>query len=174
MDDPHQSVRRCATTKNRRAHGGPGDLVSCCVFSTCQRAGDRTRTGDVQLGKLAFYQLNYAREMSATPSTPRLRRRPEYRSHATQAVDPRSTRDPHTRAQKNLRRTGGRTERASREPLVGFEPTTARLRIECSTPELQWRLPDHALARIRTATPCGTTPSRWRVYQFHHQGIELL
>jgi hypothetical protein len=28
----------------------------------------------------------------------------------------------------------------------------------------------HALARIRTATPCGTTPSRWRVYQFHHQG----
>jgi hypothetical protein len=30
------------------------------------RAGDRTRTGDVQLGKLAFYQLNYAREASAT------------------------------------------------------------------------------------------------------------
>jgi hypothetical protein len=28
----------------------------------------------------------------------------------------------------------------------------------------------HALARTRTATPCGTTPSRWRVYQFHHQG----
>ena len=26
-----------------------------------QGAGDRTRTGDVQLGKLAFYQLNYAR-----------------------------------------------------------------------------------------------------------------
>jgi hypothetical protein len=26
------------------------------------RAGDRTRTGDVQLGKLAFYQLNYARD----------------------------------------------------------------------------------------------------------------
>jgi hypothetical protein len=25
------------------------------------RAGDRARTGDVQLGKLAFYQLNYAR-----------------------------------------------------------------------------------------------------------------
>ena len=24
-------------------------------------AGDRARTGDVQLGKLAFYQLNYAR-----------------------------------------------------------------------------------------------------------------
>src|SRR5215213_1369863 len=28
------------------------------------RAGDRTRTGDVQLGKLAFYQLNYARNES--------------------------------------------------------------------------------------------------------------
>ena len=34
-------------------------------------------------------------------------------------------------------------------------------------------VPDHALARIRTATPFGTTPSRWRVYQFHHQGAEL-
>src|SRR6476469_3824891 len=29
--------------------------------------------------------------------------------------------------------------RGPREPLVGFEPTTARLRIESSTPELQWR-----------------------------------
>src|SRR5690606_23857933 len=29
--------------------------------------------------------------------------------------------------------------RASPEPPVGFEPTTARLRIECSTPELRWR-----------------------------------
>jgi hypothetical protein len=26
-----------------------------------QRAGDRTRTGDIQLGKLALYQLSYAR-----------------------------------------------------------------------------------------------------------------
>ena len=60
------------------------------------------------------------------------------------------------------------------EPQVGIEPTTARLRIECSTPELLWQLRYvHALARIRTATPCGTTPSRWRVYQFHHQGAAL-
>jgi hypothetical protein len=61
------------------------------------------------------------------------------------------------------------------EPQVGIEPTTARLRIECSTTELLWqrsRTP-HALARIRTETPCGTTPSRWRVYQFHHQGEDL-
>src|SRR6266511_3675742 len=27
-----------------------------------------------------------------------------------------------------------------------------------------------ALERTRTVTPYGTTPSRWRVYQFHHQG----
>ena len=57
---------------------------------------------------------------------------------------------------------------------------TARLRIGCSTTELLWRSPAgrpepasgqlHALARTRTATPFGTTPSRWRVYQFHHQG----
>jgi hypothetical protein len=33
--------------------------------------------------------------------------------------------------------------------------------------------PLHALARTRTATPCGTTPSRWRVYQFHHQGLQF-
>ena len=58
----------------------------------------------------------------------------------------------------------------SKEPQVGIEPTTARLRIECSTTELRWQA-SHALARTRTATPCGTTPSRWRVYQFHHQGI---
>jgi hypothetical protein len=32
---------------------------------------------------------------------------------------------------------GNRVKRP--EPLVGFEPTTARLRIECSTPELQWQ-----------------------------------
>jgi hypothetical protein len=31
-----------------------------------------------------------------------------------------------------------------------------------------------ALARTRTVTPCGTTPSRWRVYQFHHQGEDEL
>ena len=35
-----------------------------------------------------------------------------------------------------------------------------------------WRL-DHALERTRTAMPFGTTPSRWRVYQFHHQGKPL-
>ena len=67
------------------------------------------------------------------------------------------------------------------EPQVGIEPTTARLRIECSTTELLWHAGSRsgilqvgsALARTRTATPFGTTPSRWRVYQFHHQGASL-
>jgi hypothetical protein len=44
-----------------------------------QRAGDRTRTGDVQLGKLAFYQLNYARKPYGTM---RYNRRPTSTSTA--------------------------------------------------------------------------------------------
>src|SRR5689334_14431013 len=40
--------------------------VSVRRLATRSRAGDRTRTGDVQLGKLAFYQLNYAREIDPT------------------------------------------------------------------------------------------------------------
>ena len=62
------------------------------------------------------------------------------------------------------------------EPQIGIEPMTARLRIGCSTTELLWRCftcdvprEKHALERTRTATPCGTAPSRRRVYQFHHQ-----
>jgi hypothetical protein len=35
------------------------------TYNDIHRAGDRTRTGDVQLGKLAFYQLNYARNATA-------------------------------------------------------------------------------------------------------------
>ncbi len=31
----------------------------------------------------------------------------------------------------------------------------------------------YAQARTRTATPFGTTPSRWRVYQFHHLGTSM-
>ncbi len=36
-------------------------MLARCEQGSGSRAGDRTRTGDVQLGKLAFYQLNYAR-----------------------------------------------------------------------------------------------------------------
>ena len=56
--------------------------------------------------------------------------------------------------------SGLRAQGCSQEPLVRFELTTARLRIECSTPELQWQPPCDALARTRTAMPFGTTPSR--------------
>jgi hypothetical protein len=38
-----------------------------------------------------------------------------------------------------IRRSGAVRDGGNAEPLVGFEPTTARLRIESSTPELQWR-----------------------------------
>ena len=108
-------------------------FATSCSSCTLLRAGDRTRTGDVQLGKLAFYQLNYARV-------------PAHKPEAGSSVP--------------------------QEPPVRIELTTARLRIGCSTTELRWRRSLYnALARIRTATPFGTTPSRWRVYQFHHQGI---
>lgn len=40
------------------------------------------------------------------------------------------------------------------EPPVGFEPTTARLRIECSTPELRWRRPrDPGRMELRGVEP---------------------
>src|SRR5262249_27772003 len=89
--------------------------------ATIFRAGDRTRTGDGQLGKLAFYQLNYAREFKCSES----------------------------------QRSG-----LNRRPLD----------YESSALPLSYAGVLHALARTRTATPFGTTPSRWRVYQFHHQG----
>src|SRR6185437_2446876 len=38
--------------------------LNSSISSDSQRAGDGTRTHDVQLGKLAFYQLNYARVSS--------------------------------------------------------------------------------------------------------------
>src|SRR5688572_26534622 len=80
-----------------------------------------------------------------------------------------------TTARRDVRRAVlSRYQCSLTEPAVGIEPTTARLRIGCSTTELCWRTVEvtvgHALARTRTATPFGTTPSRWRVYQFHHQG----
>ena len=53
------AVGTVATRKNGRRGRRPVFVSSC--FTTRFRAGDRARTGDVQLGKLAFYQLNYAR-----------------------------------------------------------------------------------------------------------------
>ena len=53
---------------------------------------------------------------------------------------PRSVRK-HKRRPKTGRREHGNRRRTttSKEPQVGIEPTTARLRIECSTTELLWR-----------------------------------
>src|SRR5215210_3271011 len=57
------------------------------------RAGDRTRTGDVQLGKLAFYQLNYAR---VVPLLDRVRRPEKYHRRLTRAEDLRTLGSPAT------------------------------------------------------------------------------
>src|SRR5207244_12879619 len=39
---------------------GPGS--KSFTVTLLRKAGDRTRTGDIQLGKLALYQLSYARD----------------------------------------------------------------------------------------------------------------
>src|SRR2546423_2327324 len=96
-----------------------GPLLPSLRFFT--RAGDRTRTGDVQLGKLAFYQLNYAREINQL--TPRSRKR-------------------------KRRRTASSLRKLS-EPQVRIELTTARLRIGCSTPELLWQVRRLPYPRLR-------------------------
>ena len=97
-----QRTRRSLALPNARSilHPSPARKRNAGILADsrrrpwcyCIRAGDRTRTGDVQLGKLAFYQLNYARDLPIS------------------------------------------------EPAVGIEPTTARLRIGCSTTELRWRI----------------------------------
>jgi hypothetical protein len=75
-------------------------------FRDFLQAGEGVRTLDIQLGKLALYQLSYTR--------------------AKPTVLPRS-------------------DANVKEPQIGIEPMTARLRIECSTTELLWR--DRALGR---------------------------
>ena len=91
-----------------RAHrGGVGESAT--------RAGDRIRTGDLNLGKVALYRLSYTRVCCSL--------------------------------QPAACRAGG----VLPEPPVGFEPTTAALRMRCSTPELRWR----AVARYRLES--GTT-----------------
>ncbi len=69
------------TEMKRRASSRPGARSNAQILT---RAGDRTRTGDVQLGKLAFYQLNYAREVYVDEShRSGLNRRPlDYESSA--------------------------------------------------------------------------------------------
>jgi hypothetical protein len=69
------------------SENGPGEPGPSVV--DLPGAGDRTRTGDVQLGKLAFYQLNYARDvLTPTPkTTPQL----DVPSTAARAITPSGT-----------------------------------------------------------------------------------
>ena len=54
---------------NEKALAATGPQRFQTLENTIRRAGDRTRTGDVQLGKLAFYQLNYARVLPCSAAT---------------------------------------------------------------------------------------------------------
>ncbi len=49
------------------------------------------------------------------------------------------------------------------EPPVGIEPTTARLRIECSTPELRWhrfaKVEPRGIEPLTSAMPLQRSPS---------------
>ena len=45
--------------------------VLLVIERLCLRAGDRVRTGDIQLGKLALYQLSYARSSANYRPEPR-------------------------------------------------------------------------------------------------------
>jgi hypothetical protein len=62
-------MKRLGAQRAKRRSPG-GDRRSTCYQI---RAGDRTRTGDVQLGKLAFYQLNYARDVKGKLASDRRR-----------------------------------------------------------------------------------------------------
>jgi hypothetical protein len=42
-----------------------GDQKSPLTCTSSSRAGDRGRTGDLYLGKVALYQLSHARELSS-------------------------------------------------------------------------------------------------------------
>ena len=71
---PRNRLQRSPPTVPKKK--APGDRWSvgasnCLKPNHFQRAGDRARTGDVQLGKLAFYQLNYARVPINYPPNPK-------------------------------------------------------------------------------------------------------
>ena len=123
--EPTPSRTRTTREPRRQCAGAP--LVLPC--NACCRAGDRTRTGDVQLGKLAFYQLNYAREHTRPPAA-----EPAPNLSATATTDKRPPHGPTRRRAPDPVGSGAR-----REPPVRIELTTARLRIGCSTTELRWR-----------------------------------
>src|SRR6185369_15153647 len=59
-----------------------------------------------------------------------------------------------------LQRPSESFKRASREPAVGIEPTTARLRIECSTTELRWRADRCCVLRVSRVVCPGADSNR--------------
>src|SRR5215208_2765848 len=61
-----------------------------------------------------------------------------------------------------------------REPLVGFEPTTARLRIESSTPELQWRTSDEGRTAGAPLTVCPGADSNRDAFRHYPLKIACL
>ena len=159
------------------------------------RAGDGARTHDIKLGKLALYQLSYARGQGgqykrrkggrqATES----RRRGAGARAATASREPRANDRASDPASSHRRRPKKTRAPASADATVTDLRTASGLPAEKSQRSgLNRRPPDYesgalplsyaggvcyAQARTRTATPFGTTPSRWRVYQFHHLGIQ--
>ncbi len=79
-----------------------------------------------------LYQLSYSRTINVTDSA---NKATEHATHGTTPANP--TPPP--------------------EPPVGFEPTTARLRIECSTPELRWHLTP-GVFKLQPVEPRGIEP----------------
>ena len=69
MDGAYTPHPYLASPKEKGAPPGAPRHPSTVTRTPSFRAGDRTRTGDVQLGKLAFYQLNYARDELALAPT---------------------------------------------------------------------------------------------------------
>src|SRR5256885_926289 len=106
------------------------------------RAGDRTRTGDVQLGKLAFYQLNYAREKpTAEPSNAR---------RTACQISPAD--GPNERAAQRFRwerRTPAKPAEAT-DRASAFPPENARRHAQLVAPLQNTRLRARGIATIAT------------------------
>ena len=99
-------------------------------------AGDRIRTGDIQLGKLTLYQLSYSRALRSTARPPNacggqgwIRTSVGIRQRIY-SPSPLTTRAPTHVIAARLR--VDRT-RPNLEPPIGIEPTTFRLQVGCST-----------------------------------------
>jgi hypothetical protein len=53
----------CGEQDHARPGPDPGYAASAAFATVWMKAGDRVRTGDIQLGKLTLYQLSYTREV---------------------------------------------------------------------------------------------------------------